>query len=79
MPITGELTSRLCTRASERHGQHVPAIRCALSPTITGHSRAVIDTARHILAWSQGRRWHQSVAQYDHYRRREALAEALAA
>jgi hypothetical protein len=40
---------------------------------------AVPQTTRHILAWSQWRRWHQTIAQYDHYKRREALAVALAA
>ena len=27
----------------------------------------------HILAWSQGRRWHQALAKYYHYQRRGAL------
>ena len=36
------------------------------------------QTARHILGWSSWRRWHQTVATYDHDNRREALVEALA-
>src|ERR671918_1814376 len=35
---------------------------------------AVQQTARHILAWSQWRRRHQSRAQYYHDKRRGALA-----
>jgi hypothetical protein len=33
----------------------------------------------HILAWSQWRRWHQAVAKYYHYKRREAWAGILIA
>jgi hypothetical protein len=33
----------------------------------------------HILAWSQWRRWHQTVAKYYHYKRRGALAGILVA
>jgi hypothetical protein len=47
-----------------------------------GDSNGVLvvpPTVRHILAWSQWRRRHQSVAQYDHYKRREVLVEAVAA
>ena len=40
---------------------------------------AVPQTVRHILAWSQWRRRHQTIAQYDHDKRREALVGALAA
>jgi hypothetical protein len=40
---------------------------------------AVPQTARHILSWSQWRRWHQTIAQYYHYRRRQALVGAVAA
>jgi hypothetical protein len=40
---------------------------------------SVPQTARHRLRWSQGRRWHQATAHYDHYRRRQALREAVAA
>jgi hypothetical protein len=40
---------------------------------------AVQQTARHILAWSQWRRRHQTSAQYYHYKRRGALAEPLVA
>jgi hypothetical protein len=40
---------------------------------------AVPQTARHILGWSYWRRWHQTVATYYHYKRREALVGALAA
>jgi hypothetical protein len=40
---------------------------------------AVPQTVRHILAWSQWRRRHQRVAQYDHYKRRELLVGAVAA
>ena len=40
---------------------------------------AVPQTVRHILAWSQWRRWHQAVAQYDPYQCRQALVEAVAA
>jgi hypothetical protein len=36
-------------------------------------------TVRHMLAWSPWRRQHQSVAQYYHYKRREALVGAMAA
>jgi hypothetical protein len=39
----------------------------------------VEQTAHHLLAWSQWRRWHQSLAKYYHYKRRGALAELLAA
>jgi hypothetical protein len=39
----------------------------------------VPQTARHILGWSSWRRWHQTVATYDHDKRREALVGALAA
>ena len=39
----------------------------------------VPHTVRHILAWSQWRRRHQSVAQSYHYKRREVLVEAVAA
>ena len=39
----------------------------------------VPQTVRHILAWSQWRRQHQTIAQYDHYQRREALSGAMAA
>ncbi len=37
------------------------------------------QTVQHICAWSRWRRWHQTVAGYYHYKRRQALAEALAA
>ena len=40
---------------------------------------AVPQTARHILRWSHWRRWHQTIAQYYHYRRRQALVGAVAA
>jgi hypothetical protein len=40
---------------------------------------AVPQTARPILSWSQWRRWHQTIAQYYHYRRRLALVGAVAA
>jgi hypothetical protein len=40
---------------------------------------AVPQTARHILAWSQWRRRHQTIAQYDHDKRREALVGTIAA
>jgi len=40
---------------------------------------SVPQTARHILRWSPWRRWHQATAPYDHYRRRQALLEAVAA
>jgi hypothetical protein len=40
---------------------------------------AVPQTARHILAWSEWRRRHQTIAQYDHDKRREALVGAMAA
>jgi SRSO17 transposase len=40
---------------------------------------AVPQTVRHLLAWSQWRRRHQSIAQYYHYKRREALIGAMAA
>jgi hypothetical protein len=39
---------------------------------------AVEQTSRQILAWSQWRRWHQTIAQFYHYKRREALAQATA-
>jgi hypothetical protein len=39
----------------------------------------VPHTVRHMLAWSQWRRQHQCVAQYYHYKRREALVGAMAA
>ena len=40
---------------------------------------AVPQTVRHMRAWSQWRRRHQTIAQYDHDKRREALVGALAA
>lgn len=40
---------------------------------------AVQQTTRHILAWSQWRRRHQTSAQYYHDKRRGAFAEFLAA
>jgi hypothetical protein len=40
---------------------------------------AVQQTARHILAWSHWRRWHQAVAKYYHYRRRQAVTRTSAA
>jgi hypothetical protein len=40
---------------------------------------AVPHTVRHILAWSQWRRQHQTIAQYYHYKRRETLVGAMAA
>jgi hypothetical protein len=40
---------------------------------------AVPQTVRHILAWSQWRRQHQTIAHYYHYKRREALVGAMAA
>jgi hypothetical protein len=40
---------------------------------------AVPQAARHILAWSQWRRWHQAVAKYYHYKHREAVTAASAA
>ena len=40
---------------------------------------AVPQTARHILAWSQWRRRHQTIAQDYHYKRREALVGTIAA
>ena len=40
---------------------------------------AVPQTIRDILAWPQWRRWHQTVAKYYHYKRREAVADAVAA
>jgi hypothetical protein len=40
---------------------------------------AVPQTVRHILAWSQWRRQHQTTAQYYHYKRREARVGAMAA
>ena len=40
---------------------------------------AVQQTAHHILAWSHWRRGHQASAQYDHYKRRGAVVEALVA
>jgi len=40
---------------------------------------AVPHTARHILAWSPWRQYHQRIAQYDHDQRREVLAGAMAA
>jgi len=39
----------------------------------------VPQTVRHILAWSQWRRRHQTIAQYYHYKRREVLVAAMAA
>jgi hypothetical protein len=39
----------------------------------------VPQTLRHILAWSQWRRRHQTIAQYDHDKRREALVGTIAA
>ncbi len=39
----------------------------------------VPHTVRHILAWSQWRRRHQTIAQYYHYQRRELLVAAVAA
>ena len=36
-------------------------------------------TTRHLLTWSPWRRWHPTVAPYDHEKRREALTEAFAA
>jgi hypothetical protein len=38
---------------------------------------AVPQTVHHILAWSHWRRWPQGLAQSDHYKRRDALAEAF--
>jgi hypothetical protein len=35
---------------------------------------AVQHTVEYILAWSHWRRWHQSLAKYYHYKRREACA-----
>ena len=35
---------------------------------------AVPQTVHHILAWSQWPRWHQTMAQYYHDKRRAALA-----
>jgi transposase-like protein len=40
---------------------------------------AVQQTAQHVVAWSHWRRWHQRLAQYDHDKRRGALAKLLAA
>jgi len=40
---------------------------------------AVPQSARHILRWSQWRRWPQTIAQDYHYRRRQALVGAVAA
>jgi hypothetical protein len=40
---------------------------------------AVQQTARHLLAWSHWRRWHQGLARNYHYKRRGALAKVLAA
>jgi SRSO17 transposase len=37
----------------------------------------VQQTAQHILAWSQWRRWHQTWARYDHDKRRGALVPQL--
>ena len=39
---------------------------------------AVPQTIRDILAWPQWRRWHQTVANYYHYKRHEAVADAVA-
>jgi hypothetical protein len=39
----------------------------------------VPHTVRHILAWSQWRRRHQSVVHDYHYKRREVLVGAVAA
>jgi hypothetical protein len=33
---------------------------------------AVQHTVDHILAWSHWRRWHQTVAKFWHYKRRDA-------
>jgi hypothetical protein len=40
---------------------------------------AVQQTAQQILTWSHWRRWHQGIARYYHYKRREALTSVLAA
>ena len=40
---------------------------------------AVQQPVHRILAWSQWRRWHQTVARYYHYKRRKAIAEVVAA
>jgi hypothetical protein len=34
---------------------------------------ALEQTVQHILAWSRWRRWHQTMSQYHHDRRRGAL------
>jgi hypothetical protein len=38
---------------------------------------ALRQTAAQILAWSQWRRWHQTLARYYHYQRRGALVPQL--
>jgi hypothetical protein len=40
---------------------------------------AVERRVGHIRTWSQWRRWHQSLAKYDHDKRRGALADLFAA
>ena len=39
-----------------------------------GLGLALQQTVHHVVAWSQWRRWHQAVAKYYHYKRRETLA-----
>jgi len=39
----------------------------------------VQQTGQQILAWLHWRRWHQTVAQYYHYKRREAVVAVSSA
>ena len=57
----------------------LPLSVCELRRLLWRLVLAVPQTVRHILTWSQWRRWHQTVAHSYHDQRREALAGALAA
>jgi hypothetical protein len=38
---------------------------------------AIQQTVQQVLGWSHWRRWHQSLAKYDHYKRRGVLLSQL--
>jgi hypothetical protein len=59
------------------HG--LPLSVCELRRLLWQLVLAVPQIVRHILSWPPWSRWHQTVAPYYHYQRREVLAGAVAA